>query len=87
MLPLLFQTVQPYNHHTNIPELEDRIHVYSFALEPEKNQPTGTCNFSRINRAMLLLDGNDSNSVVDVWATNFNILKIIGGMGGIAYSN
>ena len=48
-----FNLVQPYQHHTNVPATG--INVYSFALEPEKHQPSGTCNFSRIDSAVLQL--------------------------------
>jgi hypothetical protein len=69
------------------------IHVYSFALRPEEHQPSGTCNFSRIDTAVLTLDANGlANSMVatdrvDVFAVNYNVLRIMSGMGGLAYSN
>ena len=65
-------------------------HVYSFALKPEEHQPSGTCNFSRIDNAVLnlTLKGplNGSGSL-RVYAINYNVLRIMSGMGGLAYSN
>ena len=72
------------------------IYSYSFALKPEEHQPSGTCNFSRIDTAHLLitLSGDvvvspDSDNTWDVrvYAINYNILRIMSGMGGLAYSN
>ena len=61
----------------------DTIAVYSFALKPEEHQPSGTCNFSRIDNAQLV-GPSDSR---DVFAVNYNVLRIMSGMGGLAYSN
>ena len=91
-----FNYVQPYQHHTSTPA--KGINVYSFALRPEDLQPSGSCNFSRIDNAVLNLtltpatfppaDFETSNSVnVNVYATNYNVLRIMSGMGGLAYSN
>ena len=107
-----FNFVQPYNHHTKTPHTG--INVYSFALKPEEHQPSGTCNFSRIDNANLFLtvtsntiltgalklDKNSgvltenlgatttaANANVRVYAVNYNVLRIMSGMGGLAYSN
>jgi hypothetical protein len=86
-----FNEVQPYQHHTNIPATG--INVYSFALNPEQHQPSGTCNLSRIDNTTLLLTvspnsvGTNLSSTVRVYATNYNVLRIMSGMGGLAYSN
>ena len=86
-----FNLVQPYQHHTNIPAVG--INVYSFALKPEDHQPSGTCNFSRIDNATLILTlsnntvGAAYSAQVRVYATNYNVLRIMSGMGGLAYSN
>ena len=64
---------------------KDRIAVYSFALKPEEHQPSGTCNFSRIDNAQLI-GGNSSKGLL-VFAVNYNVLRIMSGMGGLAYSN
>ena len=65
------------------------IYCYSFALKPEEHQPSGTCNFSRIDVAQLIFDDNvgDSNTTLKIFAINYNILRIMSGMGGLAYSN
>ena len=63
----------------------EQIAVYSFALKPEEHQPSGTCNFSRIDNAQLH-SGTVSESR-DVFAVNYNVLRIMSGMGGLAYSN
>ena len=60
------------------------IAVYSFALKPEEHQPSGTCNFSRIDNARLYSDVSETR---DVFAVNYNVLRIMSGMGGLAYSN
>jgi hypothetical protein len=67
------------------------INVYSFALKPEEHQPSGTCNFSRIDNAKLMtgtgnFNGNAS-AQLKVFAVNYNVLRIMSGMGGLAYSN
>ena len=85
-----FTRVQPLQHHTNVP-YGDRIGVYSFGLRPEDHQPSGTCNFSRIDNATLQLTLADAahadGSEFQVYATNYNVLRIMSGMGGLAYSN
>jgi len=82
-----FNYVQPYQHHTNIPANKG-INVYSFALKPEEHQPSGTLNMSRIDTAVLAVT-NDASSAgnIHVYATNYNVLRILSGMGGLAYSN
>jgi len=86
-----FNLVQPYQHHTNIPAVG--INVYSFALNPEEHQPSGTCNFSRIDNATLNLTvtnntvGNGNTAKLRIYATNYNVLRVMAGMGGLAYSN
>jgi hypothetical protein len=79
-----FNEVQPYQHHTNIPAVG--INVYSFALNPEQHQPSGTCNLSRIDNTTLLLTvspnsvGTNLSSTVRVYATNYNVLRIMSGI-------
>ena len=82
-----FNLVQPYQHHTNIPRNRG-INVYSFALKPEEHQPSGTLNMSRIDTAILdlkVLSG--VSGAVNIYAVNYNVLRILSGMGGLAYSN
>ena len=70
----------------NVSNLEKKINVYSFALKPEEHQPSGTCNFSRIDNAQLMF--NSANvSAFNIYAVNYNVLRIMSGMGGLAYSN
>ena len=66
--------------------LNKKINVYSFALQPEEHQPSGTCNFSRIDNAKLILGSTPGDSI-NIYATNYNVLRIMSGMGGLAYSN
>ena len=87
-----FNLVQPYQHHTNIPA--KGINVYSFALTPEEHQPSGTCNFSRIDNATLQLTltpqsvtNGSSTVVIKVFALNYNVLRIMSGMGGLSFSS
>ena len=104
-----FRKVQNYEHHTRVPRVtadedttvaanrQQYIYSYSFALSPEEHQPSGTCNFSRIDNAVLQLGyGADSttggSAVTDamnlnIYAVNYNVLRIMSGMGGLAYSN
>jgi len=65
--------------------LNDSIGVYSFALKPEEHQPSGTCNFSRIDNAQLTGVGTINATIC--YAVNYNVLRIMSGMGGLAYSN
>jgi hypothetical protein len=86
-----FDVVQPFQHHTRHPDAG--INLYSFALRPEEHQPSGTCNFSRIDNATLQLVvsgdaiGAAATAKVRVYAVNYNVLRIMSGMGGLAYSN
>lgn len=114
-----FNLVQPYQHHTNIPQ-SPGINVYSFALKPEEHQPSGSANFSRIDNATLQLSVKFCNQIITdcsveteglfectveciepfvgcalagvtaklrIYAVNYNVLRIMSGMGGLAYSN
>ncbi len=80
-----FNWVQPYQHHTRSPAVG--IYVYSFATEPEKHQPTGTCNFSRIDNAQLQLAlASTSASKSHVYMVNYNVGRFVSGMFGQAYA-
>ena len=65
----------------------DRVAVYSFALKPEEHQPSGTCNFSRIDSAQLIISNLSTTPDINVYAINYNVLRVMSGMGGLAYSN
>ena len=86
-----FDKVQPFQHHSRTPSTG--INVYSFALRPEEHQPSGTCNFSRIDKATLQLTVSintvtgSRTAQVRVYAMNYNVLRVMSGMGGLAYSN
>ena len=67
--------------------LTKKINVYSFGLKPEEHQPSGTCNFSRIDNAKLDFTGTQPNASQTIYAVNYNVLRIMSGMGGLAYSN
>jgi len=82
-----FNQYQPYVYHSGTPY--PGIYVYSFALQPEEHQPTGTCNFSRIDNAQVFfnLKNQYTNTLQKMFAVNYNILRIQSGMGGLAFSN
>jgi hypothetical protein len=94
-----FNYVQPDQHHTNTPA--DGINVYSFALHPEQHQPSGTANLSRIDNTQLNIwfaDETQKNGLPQlhhlnsdnrlwIFAHSYNVLRIMSGMGGLAYSN
>jgi hypothetical protein len=86
-----FNQVQPFNHHSGSPY--PGIYSYSFALKPEEHQPTGTCNFSRIDNAQVAITLKDLTNTslatpsLDMFAVNYNVLRIQSGMGGLAFSN
>jgi len=89
-----FNSVQVFQHHSGI--FNRGVYIYSFAIKPEEHQPSGTCNFSRIDSATLVfnVDGSypisnsdDENYDIRMYAINYNILRVMSGMGGLAYSN
>lgn len=82
-----FRLVQTYQRHTSSPV--DYIYIYSFGLEPEKIQPTGTCNFSKIDSTEMVFEfvNNIKSGQIKVYGINYNILKIKNGMSGLMYSS
>ncbi len=81
-----FNQCVPLKRHTCSPS--EGIYVYSFALKPEEHQPTGTCNFSRIDNAYLMLNMNSAVATdFRVYGRNYNIIRYVSGMGGKAYSS
>lgn len=90
-----FRLVQPYQHHTRIPE--KHIYLYSFGIRPEEHQPSGTVNMSRIDNATLRMDftpaanypGVDTEWVetsagrILLFAPNYNVFRVMSGMGGL----
>jgi hypothetical protein len=86
----------PYPGGATTQPVNGGVYMYSFAIKPEEHQPSGTCNFSRIDTATLVfsIDGvkkigleDQENADIRVYAINYNILRIMSGMGGLAYSN
>jgi len=81
-----FNTVQPFVHHSGAPA--PGVYAYSFALKPEEHQPTGSCNFSRIDNAQVAIKAKTgAPTTLRLFATNYNVLRIQSGMGGLAFSN
>jgi hypothetical protein len=90
-----FRLCQPMQAGHKVPS--KKIYVYSFALKPEEHQPSGTCNFSRIDNAKMVFSpasvtggaakSGPKQSSLSVYAVNYNVLRIMSGMGGLAYSN
>ena len=83
-----FTRAQVWQHHTGYGcvSAQDGIAVYSFALKPEEHQPSGTCNFSRIDNAQLKCTTTTGGNM-NIYAVNYNVLRVMSGMGGLAYSN
>jgi hypothetical protein len=86
-----FNIIQPYQYHTKIPTTEG-INIYSFCLKPEEPNPTGSCNFSMIDRATLNITLTDTsvssgNIILKVYALNYNVLEIKKGFGNLLFSN
>ena len=83
-----FSRAQVWAHHTGFGSVmgTDQIAVYSFALKPEEHQPSGTCNFSRIDNAQLKCSTTTGGNM-NIYAVNYNVLRVMSGMGGLAYSN
>ena len=84
-----FRTMHPIQIGLRVPE--KHIYCYSFALKPADYQPSGTCNFSKIDTADMIFDnigGTDANpATIRIYALGYNVLRIMNGMGGLAYSN
>ncbi len=101
-----FNALQPYKYHTH--SVQPGIYVYSFALHPEDEQPSGTANFSRLNKIELQftlrrdiceedlpevdpideINNNEINPInynLFVYAMNYNIFRIMGGIAGLAF--
>jgi hypothetical protein len=103
-----YNTVQPFQHHSGVHSPQSTVtgesaalptngvYMYSFAIKPEEHQPSGTCNFSRIDTATIVfnvdgaypINNQDANNYdIRVYAVNYNVLRVMSGMGGLAYSN
>ena len=89
-----FRLVQPYKYHNGYMSQDSEneyggFYSYSFSLNPEEYQPSGSCNFSRIDNAVLTMDCHDdaNEAMLKIYAVNYNVIRIMKGMGGLAYSN
>jgi hypothetical protein len=84
-----FRLTQPYRHHTTIPTSPVYIYLYSFCLKPEAEQPSGSLNCSKIDDIVMALAFNPNeltqDRAVHMYATNYNVLRIVGGLGGLAF--
>ena len=72
-------------YHTQAADIVENILLVPFCLDTAKLQPTGSLNFSRLDSARLVND--TANSSDDIYAVNYNVLRIENGMGGLMYSN
>ena len=81
-----YNSVQSQQHHTGCPI--PGLYSYSFALRPESIKPTGSCNFSRIqDAACFVRTKNATNTLMELYATNFNVLDIKKGFASLAFSS
>ena len=89
-----YRVIQRYQHHSSCENC--CVYLYSFSLEPEKYQPTGTLNFSRTGQVKLKMylteTGNETVKAsklrtVTIYAVNYNVFRVMSGLGGLAYTN
>jgi hypothetical protein len=90
-----FRLQQPYDHHTTTP-VQSYIYNYSIALRPEDAQPTGTLNASRIDAVnwqitmnpLLFNSANPTvgNATIRIYATNYNVFRVVNGFGGVLFT-
>lgn len=85
-----FNSLQPYYHHTNGPC--EGINLYSFGLEPELVQASGTCNMSKIDHIILKLKNYKGIDFINkaklrVYMTNYNVLRIVHGLSGLVFTD
>ena len=80
-----FRLVQPLHCKQKVPS--KHIYLYSFSLNPRKYQPSGSCNFSKIDDAELIFTSkqNYTNQKLSVYAVNYNVLVVSNGMAGLVY--
>ena len=85
-----FNALQPFKYHTNSPK--NGILCYSFSIKPEDFQPSGSCNFSRINKAQMVLKLRKLSNFevtynIIFYTININVFRIMSGMGSLVFSN
>ena len=87
--PEFFNYIQPYKHHTRCPK--DGIYVYSFALYPEKLQPSGTFNASTINKIQMYITTNPPLNNYEYefvfYALYYNVFRVMSGSAGMVFAN
>ncbi len=93
--PEYFLQIENYNHHQRVPRYDgitgstnrkQKIYTYSFALNPENHQPSGSANFTRIDTAVLTINTLTATQTVAVYATNYNILRFMAGAANLSFS-
>ena len=93
---VFYNLMQNFNSNNNMPS--EGIYTYSFALDNSNIQPTGAINMSSLNKKELLLILTELNTIgypfnstynynVIIFAVNYDILTIMGGIGGLKYAN
>ncbi|WIA10858.1 hypothetical protein OEZ85_011024 [Tetradesmus obliquus] len=82
-----YTMVQPFQHHTRVPSKP--IYVYSFALQPEPTQPSGSLNATALSLelAFKVTMPERSHGKFVCFAVSYNILRIANGLSGIAFSS
>lgn len=87
-----FNYMQPLQYHTNVPK--DGINIYSFSLYPEEHQPSGSANFTRIEKSDLLINFKECSDLINyfnkenriyIFAVNHNVFRVYSGLGGLCY--
>ena len=86
-----YSALESYKYHTGAPKTESTIYIYSFGIKPEDIQPSGTANFSRINKVEMQLQIRDTkqydyNYTMYAYGKNYNIFRIMAGIGGLVFS-
>ena len=83
-----YSVIQPYQHHTQIPKTG--VYNYSFSLTPESFQPSGACNFSKINKIQMYMEliepSGDYKYEMNLYAVNYNLLNVTAGLAGLKFA-
>ena len=82
-----FRLYQPYRNHSC--GTSQYIYNFCFALDPENLQPSGTCNFSKLDNVTINFNCTPNIPIgnINIYATNYNILRIQSGMAGVMFSS
>jgi len=79
-----FRLLQPYFHNRKVPDKNDNIYMYSFALDPDNEQPTGSYNFGNMRSKELTIYGAQGNNI-RIYANTNNVLNIRDGYASVKY--